>query len=69
MIFQDFLKIETQEILRVFFASGKKNHLSAHVRLCLLSNYLCIMRTALLRCPISAESRTVDSQSDLRILL
>ena len=28
-----------------------------------------MMRTLLLHCPISAEIRTVDSQSDLRILL
>ena len=69
MIFEDFLKIETHEILRVFFASSEKSHLSAHVRWRLLSNYLWIMRNVLLHCPIGAEIRTVDSQSDLRILL
>ena len=31
--------------------------------------YLGMMRTALLHYPISAEIRTVDSQSDVRILL
>ena len=34
-----------------------------------LSNYLGMMRTVLLNCPIKTEIRTVDSQSDLRILL
>ena len=30
-------------------------------------HYLGMTRTVLLHCPISAEIRTVDSQSDLRI--
>ena len=32
-----------------------------------LSNYLGMTRTFLFNCPIKAEIRTVDSQSDLRI--
>ena len=35
----------------------------------ILSNYLGMTRTVLLHCPISAEIRTIDSQSDLCILL
>ena len=31
--------------------------------------HLGMMRIALLHCPISADIRTVDSQSDVRILL
>ena len=43
-----------------FFASSeKKRHLSARV----------MARTILFNCPIKAEIRAVDSQSDLRILL
>ena len=53
-----FFKIQTKEIPRVFFPALKKGHLSAHERC-----------TVLLHCPISAEIRTVDSQSDLRIFL
>ena len=59
-----FFLIETQEIPRVFLLAVKKSHLSARV----------VARTVqLLRhdayCPIKAEIRGVDSQSDLRILL
>ena len=32
-------------------------------------NYLGIMRTALLHCPVSAEIRTVDSQSEQLIAM
>ena len=53
-----FFKIQTKEIPRVFFPALKKGHVSAHERC-----------TVLLHCPISAEIRTVDSQSDLRIFL
>ena len=53
-----FFKIQTKEIPRVFFPAVKKGHLSVHERC-----------TVLLHCPISAEIRTVDSQSDLRIFL
>ena len=53
----------------IFFASSdKKSHLSARVMV-LTVHYLGMTRTVLLHCPISAEIRTVDSQSDLRILL
>ena len=34
-----------------------------------VQSFLGMTRTVLLHCPISAEIRTVDSQSDLRILL
>ena len=53
-----FFKIQTKEIPRFFFPAVKKGHLSAHEQC-----------TVLLHCPISAEIRTVDSQSDLRIFL
>ena len=52
-----------------FFNSKKKSHLSALVWWHVLSNYLGMTCTVLLHCPISAEIRTADSQSDLRILL
>ena len=42
-----------------FASSEKKSHLSARVK----------ARTVLSNCPIKAEIRAVDSQSDLRILL
>ena len=35
----------------------------------LLCNYIGMTRTVLLRCPISPEIRTVDSQSDLKIVI
>ena len=47
----------------------KKSHLSARTRWRVLSNYIGMTRTVLLHYPISAEIRTVDSQSDLKILL
>ena len=47
----------------------KKRPLSARVRWRILSNYLGMTGTVLLPRPISAEIRTVDSQSDLRIFL
>ena len=54
-----FFKIKTQEI----------SHLSTRAQWCTLSNYLGMMCTVLLHLLISAEIGTVDSQSDLRILL
>ena len=47
----------------------KKSHLSARTRWRVLSNYIGMKRTVVLHYPISAEIRTVDSQSDLKILL
>ena len=47
----------------------KKAIYKARVWWRVLSNYLGMMRTALLNCPIKAEIRVVDSQSDLTILL
>ena len=35
----------------------------------LLCNYIGKMHTILLHCPISPETRTVDSQSDLKIVI
>ena len=35
----------------------------------LLCSYIGMMRTVLLHCPISPEIRTVDSQSDLKIVI
>ena len=55
-----FFLIKTQEILRVSFASSEKKPFKrARAMVC----------TVLLHYPISAEIRTLDSQSDLRILL
>ena len=58
--------IKTQEISGVFWlhAAVKKSHLNTCIRWCTLSNYRHDVY-----CPITAEIRTVDSQSDLRILL
>ena len=56
-------KKKKEEIPRIFLlAVKKKSHLSACARWHALS-------TVLLHCPISAKIKTVDSQSDLRILL
>ena len=63
-----FFKIKTEEIPIFFLLVVKKSHSSARV-MALLSNYLGMTRTVLLNCPIKAEIRAVDSQSDLRILL
>ena len=35
----------------------------------LLCNYIGKMHTVLLQCPVSPEIRTVDSQSDLKIVI
>ena len=51
------------------FASSEKKAIEARARLRVLSNYLGMMHTVLLNCPIKAEIRAVDSQSDLTILL
>ena len=52
------------------FASSekKKSHLSARV-MARTVQLLGMTRTVLLKCPIKAEIRAVDSQSDLKILL
>ena len=59
-----FFKIKTQEFQFFFLLAVKKCHLSARVMACTVQ---------LLRhdayCPIKAEVKAVDSQSDLRILL
>ena len=60
MIYEAPFLIKTQEIPRFFLlAVTKKSHLSARV----------MARTVLFNCPIKAQIRAVDSQSDLRILL
>ena len=59
MIYEALFLIKRQEILRFFLLAVKKSYLSARV----------MARTVLLDCPIKAEIRAVDSQSDLRILL
>ena len=51
-----------------FASSEKKSHLSARV-MARTVQLLGMMRTVLLNCPIKAEIRAVDSQSDLTILL
>ena len=69
MIYEAFFKIKTQEIPRfLFLASSAKGHLSARVMartVQLLRHDACCP----LNCPIKAEIRAVDSQSDLRMLL
>ena len=54
-----FLNQNTRNSIFCFASSEKKSHLSARV----------MARTVLLNCPIKAEIRAVDSQSDLTILL
>ena len=61
--------MKTQESLSFFFASSEKKARFKHARWHILSNYIGMMCTVLLHCPISAELRRVDSRSDLRILL
>ena len=54
-----FLNQNTRNSKFCFASSEKKSHLSA----------LVMARTVLLNCPIKAEIRAVESQSDLTILL
>ena len=54
-----FFNQNTRKLKFCFASSEKKRHLSARVMAC----------TVLLNCPIKAEIRAVDSQSDLTILL
>ena len=51
------------------FASSEKKAILVRAWWRVLSNYLGMTRTVLLNCPIKAEIRAVDSQSDLTILL
>ena len=62
-----FSNLKHKKFREYILLAVKKRPLSAHVRWRILSNYLGMMGTVLLPCPISAEIRTVDSQSDLRI--
>ena len=66
-ILGSFFLIKTQEI-PIFFSSSEKKKLF-NTRWYVLSNYLGMTCTVLFNCPIKAEFRAVDSQSDLRILL
>ena len=71
VVFEPLL-IKTQGIPKAFFSLAlKKSHFNARAmaRTVQLLIYLRMTRTALLHCPISAEIKTVDSQSNLRILL
>ena len=53
-----------------FFASSEKRPFKCERARIVHANYLGMTRTLLLHCPFSGEIiRTVDSQSDLRILL
>ena len=63
-----FFKIKTEEI-PIFFASSEKKPFKRTRDGAYCPNYLGMTRTVLLNCPIKAEIRAVDSQSDLRILL
>ena len=62
-----FSKIKTQHIPTVFFARIKNKKPFKCMQT--MSNYFGITHTALLYFPISAEIRTIESQSDLRIFL
>ena len=53
-------------IIRVINKIGRPHSGSP---ICLITNYLGMTRTVLLNCPIKAEIRAVENQSDLRILL
>ena len=69
VIYEALFLIKAQEIPRFFLlAVKKKSHLSMRVIRRELSSYLGMTRTVLFNCPINAEIRAVDSQSDLRIL-
>ena len=62
------LKIKNTRIFKSFLASSEKRAIlvqMAHT----VRYYIGMMRTVRLHCPVSAEIRTVDSQSNLRILL
>ena len=69
MIYKALFKIKEQEILRLFFANSEKKKPFKHVRDGVLSNCLGMTCIVLLDCPIKAEIRAVDNQSNLRILL
>ena len=53
----------------IFLLAVKKKAIQARTWWCILSNYLGMTRIVVFNCPIKAEIRAVDSQSDLRILL
>ena len=63
-----FFKSKHKKLEILVYKQWKKSHLACtwwHV----LSNYLDMTCTVLLNCPIKAEIRAVDSQSDLTIFL
>ena len=64
-----FLNQNTRNSNFFLLAVKKKSHLSARVMARTLQYYLGMTGTVLLNCPIKAEIRAVDSQSDLTILL
>ena len=64
-----FLNQNTRNSTFCFASSEKKKPFKRARDWRVLSNYLGMTRTLLLNCPIKAEIRAVDSQSDLRILL
>ena len=59
MIYRALFKSKHKKFQDFFASNEKKSHLSARV----------MARTVLLNCPIKAEIRAVENQSDLRILL
>ena len=71
MKYKALFKIKTQEILRFFWLTMKQKPAfkGASDGAYVMFNYLDRTRTVLLDCPIKAEIRAVDNQSDLRILL
>ena len=66
MIYEALFLIKGQEIPRFFLLAVKqKSHLRARV----MARTVHMTSNVLFTCPIKAEIRAVDSQSDLRILL
>ena len=62
------LKINNSRISKSFLASSEKRAILVQMART-VRYYIGMMRTVRLHSPISAEIRTVDSQSNLRILL
>ena len=64
-----FLNQNTRNSKFCFASSEKKSHLRVGVMARTVQLLIGMTRTALLNCPIKAEIRAVDIQSDLKILL
>ena len=64
-----FLNQNTIKTQNFVLLAVKKKAIKARAWWRVLSSYIGMTRTVLLNCPIKAEIRAVDSQSDLTILL